>query len=94
MSIVPAEAERHVYDNHTDRVVNAAITSSLWVELRPGERVTYWTKGGFSGAARVAEQRRRRRRLITAVIAFVLSAVVIVGGSMAAAAFYVQSQLG
>ena len=94
MSIVPAEAERHVYDNHSDRMVKAPITSSLWVELQPGERVTYWTKGGFSGVARAEEQRRRRRRRLVAVAAFILSAVVIVGGSLAIASFYVQSQLG
>ena len=89
MTVIPPEAERHVYANSSDRVVNAPLSSKLWVQLQPGEQVTYWTSIG-KGAGR----RRRTRRRITLIVGLVVLAIVVIAGAVGAAMLYVQSQLG
>lgn len=89
MSVIPAGAERHVYANSSDRVVNAPITSKVWVELQPGERVTYWSLLG-NGVSR----RRRTRRQITRIAVLIVFVVIALACAFGLASLYVQSQLG
>ena len=89
MSVMPAGAERHVYANSSDRIVNAPITSKVWVELQPGERVTYWSLVG-NGVSR----RRRTRRQIIGVVSLIVFVVIVLSCAFGLASLYVQSQLG
>ncbi len=89
MSVIPAGAERHVYANSSDRIVNAPITSKVWVELQPGERVTYWSSLG-NGASR----RRRTRRQIIFIAILIAFVVIVLACAFGLASLYVQRQLG